>query len=93
MRASRSRTREHTNLLTATPDEAALAIACFLLTARDLLCPQLACRRFGLKDIVSGDRDTDSLRGTRVGAGSVGGGGLANRRQADSTIVGPASYG
>ena len=27
MRASRSRTREHTNLLTATPDEAALAIA------------------------------------------------------------------
>ena len=38
MRASRSRTREHTNLLTATPDEAALAIACFLSPARDLLC-------------------------------------------------------
>ena len=44
MRASRSRTREHTNLLTATPDEAALAIACFLCTARDLLCLQLTCR-------------------------------------------------
>ena len=32
-----------TNLLTATPDEAALAIACFLLTARDLLCLQPTC--------------------------------------------------
>ena len=54
MRASRSRTREHTNLLTATPDEAALAIACFLLTATDLLCLRLTSRRFGLKCIASG---------------------------------------
>jgi len=54
MRASRSRTREHTNLLTTTPDEAALAIACFLLTAKDLLSLRLACRRFGIKCIASG---------------------------------------
>ena len=54
MRASRSRTREHTNLLTATPDETALAIAGFLLTARDLLCLQLTCRRFSVKCIASG---------------------------------------
>ena len=52
MRASRSRTREHTNLLTATPDEAALAIACFLTTAKDLLCLRLTCRRFDIKCIV-----------------------------------------
>ena len=30
MRASRSRARDATNLLTPTPDEAAIAIACFL---------------------------------------------------------------
>ena len=51
MRASRSRTRERTNLLTATPDEAALAIACFLITARDLLSLRLTCRRFNIKCI------------------------------------------
>ena len=38
---------EHTNLLIATPDEAALAIVCFLFTAREGL--QLACRRFSVK--------------------------------------------
>ena len=54
MRASRSRTREHTNLLTATPDEAALAIACFLITAQDLLCLRLTCRRFGIRCIGGG---------------------------------------
>ena len=53
MRASRSRTRAATNLLTSTPDEVALAIACWLLTARDLLCLALTCRRFGIKCIVS----------------------------------------
>ena len=46
MRASRSRTRERTNLLASTPDEAALAIACFLITARDLLSLQLTNKRF-----------------------------------------------
>ena len=49
MRASRSRTRNATNLLTSTPDEAALAIACALLTARDLLCLRLSCRRFNIR--------------------------------------------
>ena len=50
MRASRGGTRDATNLLTSTPDEAALAIAmaCSLLTARDLLCLALTCRRFGI---------------------------------------------
>ena len=54
MRASRSRTRDATNLLTATPDEAALNIACFLTTARDLLCTMLTCRRFNIKCIGGG---------------------------------------
>ena len=43
----------HTNLLTATPDEAALAVVCFLATARDLHSPQLTCRRFNIKCIAS----------------------------------------
>ena len=51
MRASRRRTREATNLLTSTPDEAALVVACFLATARDLLCLRLTCRRFDTKCI------------------------------------------
>ena len=54
MRASRSRTRDATNLLTSTPDKVAIAIACFLLTARDLLCLRLSCRRFNIKCIVGG---------------------------------------
>jgi len=51
MRASRSRTRENTNLLTATLGEAAPATACFLATARDLLCLQLSCRRFNTDQV------------------------------------------
>ena len=54
MRASRSRTRDATNLLTSTPDEAALAIACALLTARDLLSLRLSCRRFNIRCIADG---------------------------------------
>ena len=53
MRATRSRTRAATNLLTSTPDEVALAIACRVLTARDLLCLIIACRRFRVKCIVA----------------------------------------
>ena len=49
MPASRSRTRDATNLLTSTPDEAVLTIACALLTARDLLSLCLVCRRFNIK--------------------------------------------
>ena len=54
MRASRSRTRGATNLLTSTSDDATLAIACALLTARDLLCLRLSCRRFNIRCITSG---------------------------------------
>ena len=54
MRASRSRTRDATNLLTSTPDGAALTVACALLTARDLLCLRLSCRRFNIRCIVAG---------------------------------------
>ena len=54
MRASRCRTRERTNLLTSTPDEAVLAIACFLTTARDLLGLALGFRRFSAKCIAAG---------------------------------------
>ena len=53
MRASRSQTLEATNLLTSTPDEVTLAIACFLLTARDLLSLRLSCRRFNLRCIAA----------------------------------------
>ena len=54
MRASRSRTRDATNLLTSTADEVALVIASAIGTARDLLCLALTSRRFSLKCIVSG---------------------------------------
>ena len=54
MRASRSRTRDATNLLTSTPDEAALSIVCALLTARDLLSLRLSCRLFNIRCIVAG---------------------------------------
>ena len=54
MRASRSRTRDATNLLASTPDEFALGLACALLTARDLLSLRLSCRRFNIKCIVAG---------------------------------------
>ena len=53
MRASRSRTRDATNLQLSTPDEAALAIACFLLTAKYLLSLRLSGRRFNIKCIVA----------------------------------------
>ena len=50
MRASRSRTRDATNL-TSTPDEFVLGVARFLLTARDLLSLRLNCRRFNIRCI------------------------------------------
>ena len=53
MRASRSRTRDATNLLTSTPDEFALELACALLTARDLLSLRLTCRRFNIQCIAA----------------------------------------
>ena len=53
MRASRSRTREATNLLTSTPDEFVLGVARFLLTARDLLSRRLSCRLFNIRCIAA----------------------------------------
>jgi len=62
MRTSRSRTREHTNLLTATPDEAALAIACALSTAG----------RLPVLDIVVPGAGCPTARDGRAGSESVG---------------------
>ena len=59
VRASRSRTRDATNLLISTPDEAALAIACALPSARDLLSLRLSCRRFNVKCIAAAGGDAN----------------------------------
>ena len=45
-----------------TRDDTLLHIARFLPTARDLLCPQLACPRFAAKVIVAGSARLYSLR-------------------------------
>jgi hypothetical protein len=45
--------RDATNLLTATPDEAAIIIAAALIDPRDLLRLAAACRRFALKCIAA----------------------------------------
>ena len=78
MCASRSITRDATNLLTATPDEAALFIACALLTARGLLSLRLSCRRFNIRCIaVAGGGRGGASRGSggdavhRGGCGAV----------------------
>eukprot|EP01046_Picozoa_sp_COSAG06_P019907 COSAG06_NODE_1435_length_9470_cov_31.749653_14_plen_124_part_00 len=41
--------RSANNLLTATPDEAAIIIACAITDPRDLLALAVACRRFFIK--------------------------------------------
>jgi hypothetical protein len=51
--ATRRATHDATNLLTATPDEAALLIACALNDARDLLRLAAVCRRFFIKCIAA----------------------------------------
>ena len=51
--ATRRAVRDATNLLTATPDEAAIIIACGLTDPRDLLCLARACRRFATKCIAA----------------------------------------
>jgi hypothetical protein len=53
MPATRRATHDATNLLTATPDEAAILIACALGSATDLLRLAAACRRFALKCIAA----------------------------------------
>ena len=45
--------RSANNLLTATPDEAAIIIACALTDPRDLLALAVACRRFFIKCITA----------------------------------------
>eukprot|EP01046_Picozoa_sp_COSAG06_P023378 COSAG06_NODE_1852_length_8164_cov_4.582275_6_plen_289_part_00 len=51
--ATRRTTRDATNLLTATPDEAAIIIACALTDPADLLHLAAACRRFFIKCIAA----------------------------------------
>jgi hypothetical protein len=51
--ATRRAIRDATNLLTATPDEAAIIIACALTDPRDLLSLAAACRRFFIKCIAA----------------------------------------
>ena len=51
--AARRAVRDATNLLTATPDEAAIIIACALHSAQDLLSLARACRRFAIKCIAA----------------------------------------
>ena len=51
--ATRRALRDATNLLTATPDEAAIIIACALTSAQDLLSLARACRRFAIKCIAA----------------------------------------
>ena len=53
MPTTRRAVRNATNLLTATPDEAALIIACALTDAMDLLRLARACRRFATKCIAA----------------------------------------
>jgi hypothetical protein len=53
MPATRRAVRSATNLLTATPDEAALIIACALTDTMDLLRLARACRRFATKCIAA----------------------------------------
>jgi hypothetical protein len=51
--ATRRAVRNATSLLTATPDEAAIIIACALTDPRDLLHLAAACRRFFTKCIAA----------------------------------------
>ena len=51
--ATRRAVRDATNLLTATPDEAAIIIACALTDPKDLLRLARACRRFATKCIAA----------------------------------------
>jgi hypothetical protein len=51
--ATRRAVRDATNILTATPDEAAIIIACALTDPRDLLSLAAACRRVFIKCIAA----------------------------------------
>ena len=67
--ATRRAARDATNLLTATPDEAAIIIAAALADPRDLLRLARACRRFAIKCIAApAHRTTTSGGGTAAAA-------------------------
>ena len=54
IRTTRIQTRDDViNLLTATPDEFALGLACALLSARDLLSLRLVCKKFNIRCIAA----------------------------------------
>jgi hypothetical protein len=62
--ATRRAVREATSLLTATPEEAALLIACATATlgATDLLHLALACRRFSIDRCIEPARPTEEQK-------------------------------
>jgi hypothetical protein len=60
--------RDATNLLTATPDEAAIIVACALTDPGDLLRLAAACRRFFIKCIAAPPRPTAASGGTAAAA-------------------------
>ena len=62
--ATRRTTRDATNLLTATPDEAAIIIACALTDPRDLLSLAAACRRFFIKCIAAPPKHRTAASGS-----------------------------
>ena len=66
--ATRRAVRSATNLLTATPDEAALIIACALNDPRDLLRLVRACRRFAIKCIGAPAEHRTTASGTAAAA-------------------------
>jgi hypothetical protein len=66
--ATRRATRDATNLLTATPDEAAIIIACALTDPTDLLHLAAACRRFFTKCIAAPSHRTACASGSAAEA-------------------------
>ena len=66
--ATRRAIRDATNLLTATPDEAAIIIACALANPKDLLRLARACRRFAIKCIPAHRTAATSGGGTAAAA-------------------------
>ena len=63
MRSTRSAARKATNILTETPDEVAMAIACQLDCPLDLLPLGMACKRFRLKTVADPDHDSSGAAG------------------------------
>jgi hypothetical protein len=62
--ATRRAVRDAINLLTATPAEAALIIACALTDPRDLLALAVACRRFFIKCIAAPPKHRTAASGS-----------------------------